>query len=154
MSECKAGMLGMIPMSKKNVDTLRQFLEIGTMGSGKLYEIIYQKMGQDGLIEMLDVLAGCTVRLPSRDALHRLLTSIRIYNYYLKHNKEYSAISSACKLCGKNLDFGKSSVVKLTKYLEGRYIQFVDGVEIEFEPGEEVESEELDLLDDMEFIDE
>ncbi len=113
----KHGILSLINLSEKESETYLEYLRLSS--KSPIYDFVKYLIGED-YIKFLDLLAGSTVKIPSRKALFRDIESIKIYLYVEKHGFTEESMMCASKIFGKKMYFIRSSVKRVSKILEGR----------------------------------
>ena len=113
----KHGILSLINLNDKESETYLEYLRLSC--KSPMYDFVKYLIGDD-YVKFLDLLAGSTVKIPSRKTLFRDIESIKIYLYAEKHGFTEESLLCASKIFGKKMHFIRSSIKRVSKVLESR----------------------------------
>jgi hypothetical protein len=110
----KSGIFSLIEINDKESSLLLAYLR--TVNKTPAYDFISYLIGIEYL-QFLDLLAGNTLKVPSRKSLFRDLEYIKIYNYVREKKFTIESVRTVAKLYNKNISFVKRAVIKISKSL-------------------------------------
>lgn len=110
----KSGIFSLIEINDKESKLLLTYLRNTNKTSA--YDLINYLIGIDYL-QFLDLLAGNTLKIPSRKSIYRDLEYIKIYNFVKEKKFSTDSIRTVAKLYTKNISFVKRAIIKISKSL-------------------------------------
>jgi hypothetical protein len=110
----KSGIFALIEISDKESDLLLNYLR--SVGKTPAFDFVQYLLGSD-YIKFLDLVAGTTLKVPSRRSLYRDIEYIKIYNYIKERDFAIDSVRVASKVFCKNMSFIKRAIIKMSRCL-------------------------------------
>lgn len=119
----KPGTLASVQMTSVEMELFKKMIgESKAYGSGRLLDFLEAYLGDRGLIEFLDILAGMSIKIPDRNAVLRDLESVKIYNCWDRNGGDVEALQTVSKLYNKTPTVCKAAINKVSKYVNPDFV--------------------------------
>lgn len=110
----KSGIFSLIEVNDKESTLLLDYLR--HVNKTPAFDFINYLIGIE-YMQFLDLLAGTSLKVPSRKSLYREVEYIKVYNYVRERKFTIDAIRMATKRYNKNIYFVKRAIIKISKSL-------------------------------------
>jgi hypothetical protein len=126
----KSGILSLLNINDKESEIFLEYLR--KSGGTPAFDFINYLIGRD-YIQLLDLIAGDNLKIPSRENLYRDLEYIKIYSYVKARGFTLDSMKCAAKIYNKKVSFARRAVIKISKAVDGKVPDCVNEKEIDKE---------------------